>query len=224
MSRTSAVLGRLRPAPTHVVIDPSPTAERRRSAWWRDGRVVGGVAILVVCTLAGARLLASGSDTIAVWQATRDLAAGATITAADVAPVAVPVDAAAAYLDAQQMPVGVLDRPVLAGELLPIPASDVTTADARWVTLAVEPLHAPPDLAPGERVDVWATSDRDLTAVPAPGLILPAALVTSVSVDSMGVGGEYGVTVQVEPGDAERILAALRTGVLDLVRTPVVTP
>jgi len=62
-----------------VVIDPSPTAERRRSAWWRDGRALGGVAILVVCTIAGARLLASGSDTIAVWQATRDLAAGATI-------------------------------------------------------------------------------------------------------------------------------------------------
>ena len=42
----------------------------------RDRRVIAGVALLAVCTVVGARLLASGDDTVNVWQATRDLAVG----------------------------------------------------------------------------------------------------------------------------------------------------
>lgn len=223
MSRASAVLDRLRPSSPHVVLDASPPAERRGRAWWRDGRVIGGVAVLTVCTLAGARLLSAGGESVAVWQATRDLAAGATVSESDVVAVLVSPTVAAAYSPAGAMPPAPLQRPVLAGEFVPV-VDPATPADSRWVTLPVEPLHAPADLAPGERVDVWATSDLDLTVAPRPTLALASALVTAVTVDAMGVGGEYGVTVQIAPSDAEPLLAAVRSGAIDLVRTPVVTP
>lgn len=217
----ATILERLRPSAPHVVIDASPPAERRRRSWWKDGRVIGGVAILLICTIVGARLLAGGDDTVTVWQASRDLAAGAIPGPDDMVAVSIPAAAAAAYVSAPGDLIGPLDRPVLAGELVPTPSA-ATAVDARWVTLPVEPLHAPADLAPGERIDIWSTSDADLTAIPKPVLVLEGVLVTGVTIDSMGVGGEYGVTVEVAPRDAAAVLAAVRSGALDLVRTPVV--
>lgn len=223
MSRAASVLERLRPAAPHVVIDASPPAERRRRSWWRDRRVIAGVAILAVCTVVGARLLAGSDDSIEVWQATRDLAAGTVPAQADLAVVLAPASIAAAYADAQT-PVGApLDRPILAGEFIPLPVPG-EALDARWVTLPVEPLHAPADLAPGDRIDVWSTSDADLTALPAPKLVLAGVLVTDITSDAMGIGGEYGVTVQVDPRDAVTLVTAVRSGGIDLVRAPVIAP
>jgi len=223
MSRTTAILERLRPPAPHVVIDASPPAERRRRSWWRDGRVLGGVAILLVCTVVGARLLASGDDSVQVWQAARDLASGTVPMDGDLVMIDVPAGAAAAYAPASAPLGSPLDRPVLAGEFIPVPMA-ADAVDARWVTLPVEPLHAPADLAPGDRIDVWSTSDIDLTVLPVPELVLGGVLVSAVTADAMGIGGEYGVTVEVDPPDAEILVTAVRSGALDIVRTPVVTP
>lgn len=223
MSRTSAVLDRIRPSTHHVVIDPSPPAQRRRRSWWRDGRVVAGVGLLAGCTLVGALLLGGGDDGVLVWQSTRDLAAGAVPADGDLVAVSVPAGAATAYAAADVFPGEALTRPILAGELLPV-IEAAPVVDARWVTLPIEPLHAPADLAAGERVDIWATNDADLSAAPAPTLVLEGVLVTGVTVDSMGIGGEYGVTVEVDPRDTGAVLAAVRSGAIDLVRTPVVAP
>jgi hypothetical protein len=195
---------------------------RTSRAWWRDARVLAGVALIVVSMLVGARLLTGNDDTVTAWQATRDLAPGAVVSGDDVVAVAIPANLAGVYADGSGLPTSPLDRPLLAGEILPTPV-DVTPGDARWVTVPVEPLHAPVDLAPGERVDVWATEGADLGVVPVPELVLEGVLVSEVAVDGVGLGGEYGVVLEIDPGDAADLLAAARSGGIDLVRVPAVT-
>lgn len=198
----------------------SPAAHRPRPAWWRDTRVLVGAAIVIACTLAGARLLSGGSDTVAVWQVNRDLAAGAVVSPDDVSPIEVDPVAAAAYAVADGLPTARLARDVRAGELLPLATSE-TVPDVRWVTVPVEPLHAPADLAPGDRVDVYATEGSDLGDPSPPRLVLPGALVSSVSADAMGFSGEYGVVLEVAPEVTADVLTAVRSGAVDLVRVPV---
>ncbi|MFO1541347.1 MAG: hypothetical protein ACKOTZ_13030 [Chloroflexota bacterium] len=184
--------------------------------------MIGGVAIVAVCTIVGARAVAAGEDTVDVWRVTRDLAPGATPTTADLERVAVPPEAAAAYVAAADVPAGRLVRAAHAGEFLPVTAlaEEAGSVDVRWVTVPVEPLHAPPDLAPGERVDVWASTGDALSDAPAPTLVLASALVSAVSADAVGFGGEYGVTLEIRPEDAAAVLAAVRSGAVDLVRVP----
>ena len=199
----------------------SPPAARAPRAWWRDGRVIGGVLIIVVSAFIGARLMASGDDTVPVWQVTRDVAAGAVVNSDDVVAVSVPASAATAYAAADGLPTARLSRDLRAGELVPA-STDTVVPDVRWVTVPVEPLHAPADLLPGERVDVWATQADDLAAATPPRLVLPAALVASIDSEAVGFGGEYGVVIEVAPEVAGELLEAVRTGAIDLVRVPVV--
>ena len=223
MSRVLSVLNRHVPSASPASgVQPSPPVRRTSRAWWRDARVLAGVALIVVSMLVGARLLTGNDDTVTAWQATRDLAPGAVVSGDDVVAVAIPANLAGVYADGSGLPTSPLDRPLLAGEILPTPV-DVTPGDARWVTVPVEPLHAPVDLAPGERVDVWATEGADLGVVPVPELVLEGVLVSEVAVDGVGLGGEYGVVLEIDPGDAADLLAAARSGGIDLVRVPAVT-
>lgn len=223
MSRVLSVLNRHTPSVSPATgVQPSPPVRRTSRAWWRDARVLAGVALIVVSMLVGARLLAGSDDTVTAWQATRDLAPGAVVSGDDVVAVSIPAALAGAYADGSGLPTSPLDRPLLAGEILPIPV-DVAPGDARWVTVPVEPLHAPVDLAPGERVDVWATEGADLGVVPVPELVLESVLVSEVAVDGVGLGGEYGVVLEIDPADAADLLAAARSGGIDLVRVPAVT-
>ncbi len=223
MSRVLSVLTRHTTSDSPAgAIPPSPPARRTSRAWWRDTRVLAGVVLIVVSMLVGARLLSGGDDTVTAWQATRDLAPGAVVSPGDVVAVAIPAALAGAYAEGSGLPTSPLDRPLLAGEILPAPI-DAAVGDARWVTVPVEPLHAPVDLAPGERVDVWATDGADLGTVPVPELVLEGVLVSEVAVDGVGLGGEYGVVLQIDPRDAAALLAAARSGGIDLVRVPAVT-
>jgi hypothetical protein len=126
-----------------------------------------------------------------------------------------PRDAAQPYLD---QPIdGVLRWPVLAGEL--VPRSAVATSPpepTRAVTVPVDPLHAPPALQPGDRVDVWS-SPADGSGPPL--LVLAAVPVASASPEQ-GLGGEIGVVLDVPMDDVAGIVAAARSGVVDLVAVP----
>jgi len=94
------------------------TLERVR---WRDGRLWLGVALIIASMLVGSRLLSHSDDRVLVWRATHDLSIGS--TPADLEPVAVTLgDAGFGYARANANPVGVLVRPVAAGELLPTSA------------------------------------------------------------------------------------------------------
>jgi hypothetical protein len=187
---------------------------------WRDGRLWLGVALIIVSMFVGSRLLSHSDDRVTVWRATHDLSIGS--TPRDLEPVAVALgEAAAGYERANQDPSGVLVHPVAAGELLPSSALGPRNDEAvRIVTLPVEPLHAPVSLVAGDRVDIWATPME--SSVPAISrLVEKSAVVSAVTVDSMGVGGEIGVAVRIPELRADALVAAVRGGTIDLVSVPI---
>ena len=200
----------------------SPVADRGRRPWWRDLRVAVGVALIVACALAGVAVLAADSDEVVVWRALRPLAAGAVPSAADLEAIAIPAAAAGPYLPADAPADVPLARDIRAGELLPREASPAGRS-VRWVTVPVEPLHAPIGLAPGDRVDIWTTATDEYGLPRPPREVLAGVLVLAVADEALGLGGEFGVVVEIPPGDVGTLLAALRGGGLDLVRAPVGT-
>ena len=194
---------------------------------WRDRRLVAGVVLVLGCALLGSRLLAAADARVLVWSAARDLAAGTVVQDGDLVAVPAAAPDLSAYVAASDDPAGAtLARDLTAGELLAV--SGVRTGPApeprRLVTVAVEPLHAPPALEHGERVDVWVTP-RDDAAAPTPpraALALEAALVAQVDVgdEGYGVGDAIAVVLDVAAADAEGLVAASRQGAVDLVRVP----
>lgn len=202
----------------------SPTAPRLR-AGRRDLRLAAGVALVVVSVVLGARLLAAADDRVQVWSLAAPLAAGTTLEDGDLVAVPVALDDLAAYVGGGTEVVGrVLLRDVAAGELLPAAAvGDGDPADRRLVTVPVDPLHAPPGLARGERVDVYVTP-ADGAAVGSGVDVLPSLALAGVLVDDPGTADASGVTdllgvvLDVSSADADRAVAAARAGDVDLVR------
>ena len=196
------------------------TARRLVRVRWRDGRLWLGVVLIIASMIVGSRLISHSDERVTVWRATHDLSIGS--VPADLEPVAVALgDATAGYVRASVDPVGVLVHPVAAGELLPVAALGTAgSMPMRVITLPVEPLHAPVGLLPGDRVDIWATP----TESSMPGmssLVEPSVLVAAIASDSMGVGGEIGVAIEIPEARAEAIIAAVRGGVIDLVAIPI---
>ncbi|MHB1164798.1 MAG: CpaB family protein [Candidatus Nanopelagicales bacterium] len=193
-----------------------PQVRRIGRARWGDVRLWLGLLLVAASMLVGARLMAAGDDTVTVLRATRDLSVGARLDG--LVPVRLPRDAAQPYLG---QPVdGVLRWPVLAGEL--VPRSAVATSPpepTRQVTVPVDPLHAPPGLRPGDRVDVWSSPRGPADAAGPPVLVLASVPVASAS-SEQGLGGEVGVVLDVPVDDVAGIVAASRSGVVDLVAVP----
>lgn len=145
---------------------PSP-ATRATSPGWRDPRLWIGVAIVAVSVVAGARLLGAADDSVPVWAASSDLAAGHQVTGEDLtarrvrfvddgdldryfpADEALPADAR-------------LVRGVGAGELLPRAAVGADSDNGLLaLPIAVETTRVPPEVAAGSVVSVYvSTPDR----------------------------------------------------------------
>jgi len=204
---------------------PSPPA--RRPQVRRDLRLAAGVALVLVAMVLGARLLAGAGDRTPVWSLRVPLAAGTALHADDLVAVDVGGDAAtvAAYVPASDDVTGRrTTRDLAAGELLPTTAiATSSTADRRLVTVAVDPLHAPPGLARGEKVDVYVTpkdgASVGSTVSVLPTLVLAGALVSDPgSTDASGASAQVGVVLDVAAKDADRAVAAARAGDVDLVR------
>lgn len=194
-------------------------AARRAPRWqWRDLRLWLGLVLIVGSMLAGARLLSSSQEAVTVWQAVRDLAPGAM---PQVEPVTVVLgDAASAYAVADTPLDGRMRVPVAAGALVPAGATAKAEASTRQVTIAVDPLHAPVDLAAGDVVDVWATPTNGGQSTGAPSLVLARALVLQSSPDALGVAGQLAVVIEVPTQQVTSIVTAVRTGQVDLVEVP----
>ena len=89
------------------------------------------------------------------------------------------------------------------------------------VTVPVDPLHAPTNLAPGDRVDVWATpSDGAQTASVSPVLALGSVLVVAAGGEDVGLGGEIAVVLEVPADQVHIVVAAVRAGSIDLAAVP----
>jgi len=207
-----------------MALPTSPPARRFRSER-RDVRLALGVALVLVSVVLGSRLLSSAGDRVEVWSVRSSLAAGTTLRDGDLVGVRVAADSWDRYVLAGRDVVGArLTRDVGAGELLPAAALGKAGADRRLVTVAVDPLHAPPGLARGERVDVYVTP-KDGVSVGGDGVtVLPSLVLAGVVVadagaaDPAGASTAIGVVLDVAAKDADRAVAAARAGDVDLVR------
>ena len=207
----------------------SPAAVRVGRPRWRDARLLGGVLLVLASVVLGSRVLASADDTTPVWAVSHDLAAGTSLRADDLVRRDVRLGAAAStYLSAKDSaPVGyVVSRTIRSGELLP--AAAVTSASAaveqRLVTVPVDRLHRPAGLRRGAEVDVYVTPTKSDSTAPATSLVLSSVPVDDVVSDGgrLGPAGDaVGVVLRVTPGQVGPLVAATRSGALDLVQVPV---
>lgn len=198
-----------------------PVARRLRTPGWGDVRLWLGIALVGVAMVVGSAVLTAGADTITVMRAGRDLSVGA--EPVDLVPVAVNRAAAGdAYLTGEVPAGAVLKWPVLAGELVPRSALGTRAASpTRRVTVPVDPLHAPAGLQGGDRVDVWSSADRGAAAPDTPPVeVLGDVTVVGLASEAVGMAGEMGVVLEVGQSDVAALVAASRTGVIDLVAVP----
>jgi hypothetical protein len=109
----------------------------------------------------------------------------------------------------------VVSRDLAAEELLPLAALRGGLVDHERVTVPVEPMHLPPSLRRGQRVDVWLTPRLPDGVLGETRRVLRRALVDSV--DPSDVSGHAGVVLAVPHAEVALLVAALRLGAIDLV-------
>lgn len=145
----------------HAVLSSPPPAVRANRPGWRDPRLWVGIAIVAACIVAGARLLGSADDTVAVWGVRSDAGAGAVLDRSDLEVHHVhfaSADDLAGYLraDAALPDQLSLTRGVGGGELLPRAAvASGTPSDTVQLPLSVDPGQVPPTVRSGSVVDVY---------------------------------------------------------------------
>lgn len=203
----------------------SPAAPRLARPGWLDGRLVLGVLLVLVSVVVGAFVVSSADRSSRVYTVTADLAAGTTLTEADLGVARVRLFGNGAhYLDATgAAPVGrVLARGVGRDELLPIDALvDRGRADpSRLVTVPVSLLHAPDGLRRGQLVDVFATYGEKGQAARTVAVLrrVPVEAVMKSGGALTGGGADLGVALRVAPEQTAALVSALQTARLDLVR------
>jgi len=183
----------------------SPPATRQRRSRWRDFRLWLGIVLVVGSVVAGAKVLASADDTVAVWQVVHDVPAGAGVDSSDLRITQVHFAepaVAAQYLPGSRaiVPGSHAARDLHAGEMLPAAAlSSVDSPLRRQLPLGVSPAHAPADLHAGDHVEVWAVADDSAGTSKAadgvPAKVLPDVVVLSVGSSLSGVSGDRQVLV-----------------------------
>lgn len=210
---------------------PSPPAARLRSPRWLDARLLAGVLLVLGSVVVGARLVAMADDTQPLWAAASDLSAGSTLAAADLVAVDAQVPDATTYLAAVGDDyVGLrLTRDVGRGELVAASAVTGEDQDYRLVTVPVARGHFPPGLDKGAAafVDVYVTVKPRGAGVPGqPQKVIDQVEVVAVE-KSTGFGaggGTVPVVLRIPADRADRVVAAVQAGEIDLVRRAAAKP
>jgi hypothetical protein len=221
-----------RPAPpTASAVPESPAARRLTLHRWRDPRLWVGLVLVAASVLVGSRLLATADDTVGVWAAAHDVAAGTPLTADALVVRRVrfaDAAAASAYLPASRPPApgAVLDRDVAAGELLPRSAVGAADAAAFELPVVVSAAGAPDDLATGDVVDVWVAPPvgsptarpavRVLDAVPVVGTTRSSGPLGDAATRQVLLG--LGKDAADGAGELDAVLGRIATGSVVLVR------
>lgn len=218
LARLAPVQGAAEPA--QVKIKPVRQRVPRRP----DARIVVGSLLVLLSALVGVRAIGKPETAVTMWSATRDLPAGTVIDESDVSAISIagPVPS---YVPSTEVVIGQrLAKPVAGGEL--IHSTDIAVQRiapaTRLVTIPVDALHAPTDLERGHRVDVWSTPVIE-SVISAPQLVLANLFVAQVpSLDERGISSSLAVTLEVPVEAVGAVIAALRSGDVDIVRVPVV--
>lgn len=199
--------------------EQSVKPRRRKSARWSDVRLWLGISLLIASMFIGARVMASGEETVTLWRTSSELALGSPLTGVEAVVVALN-GAQEPYVRGLVPPSGIVVRPIGAGEFIPSSSiSALPPADSRVVTVPVDPLHVAIGLNAGDQVDVWSSSP-DAGSVMPPMLVLSGLTVRAVASDVVGTGGEIGVVLLVPIAQVPDLVQAIRTGVIDLVKVP----
>jgi hypothetical protein len=150
---------------------------------------------VLASVLLGARLLGGADDTVAVYRATGDLAAGQQVGSGDLTEAAVrfatPQEAGAYVAAGAALPEGaVLLRDVGEGELVPRSALGAAgSATLTEVPLPVATDAVPEGVGRGSLVDVWVTPAEDATGRTATAvLVLDDVPVLAAPVGSTALG------------------------------------
>lgn len=195
----------------------APPALRARTTGWRDPRLWLGIALVAASVLVGARLLGSADDTVEVWTAGGDLAAGQPVAAGDLVARRVRFtddgDGDRYLRVGDPLPSeATLSRAVGAGELLPAAALGSAEEGLTEVPLWAPGEVIPASVEPGSTVDVWVTpTPGSGPAVKGSVLVLDDVVVIAVprGEDSFGPGGNRQVLVGVADGAAPEVGQAL---------------
>lgn len=184
---------------------PSPQPSRVRTPRWLDARLVVGVVLVLAAVLIGAKVVSGAQHTRRMLALTHDLAAGATLRAADLTHVNVRLPSSGVYLADEGRAIGrQLNRPLAKGELVPSAALGTATEST---TISV-PLQArdAPQLHRGQRVEIWLSTPACRSVV-----LLSDVTVQDVHAgsDAIGAGTGQDVVLTVSPQLAERVVAAL---------------
>ncbi len=142
-------------------VQAPPVAVRATTPGWRDPRLWIGIAIVAVSVVAGARLLASVDDTVAVWAVVDDLGAGDVVSETDLEVRRVRFadsrDLDRYFTADDTLPADLqLTRGVGAGELLPRAAVGAAAdGDRLQISIEVPPGRVPTSVGSGSVVDVF---------------------------------------------------------------------
>lgn len=201
--------------------DTSPVqpAQRATRPGWRDPRLWLGVLLVAGSVVAGARILSSADETIAVWATEREVLPGETLEADDLTARQVRFpDSADADRYAQAgsgAPItGRVTRAIGAGELVPLSALGTSLETGLIeVPITVEPGQLPPSVGAGSIVNVWVTSDLLASAEQASQatLVLEEVVVIEAPgpADAFGTTGDRQLVIGVPPDQAPELPAAL---------------
>lgn len=205
----------------------APAAVRAARPGWRDPRLWIGIAIVAICVVGGARLLASADDTVEVWAVAADEPAGATLVSDDLVAHRIrfgdPSDATGYYRVGDPLPDhATLVRGVGAGELLPRGAvGSPGDGGLLQLPLAVDPAAVPAGVGPGSAVDVYVVGRGAHRAVD------PSPVLSGVSVVAVVPGGALDGSTELTlgvPAQAVTAYFARLTGLTDPVVTLVGRP
>lgn len=205
----------------------APAAQRVQRPGWRDPRLWAGVAIVAVSVVAGARLLASADDTVAVWAAAGELAAGAPVTSADLERHRVRFadtgDLGGYFPGTAAPPEGVLLRGVGPGELLPRTAVGTAAQSGTvQVPLSVDPDQVPPSVDTGSVVDVYLLGGQGARGAE-PALSGVSVVDAPEAEEGFVASGKRQLVLAVPEDDARRffgLLGAADAPTLTVVRRP----
>lgn len=168
------------------------------------------MALVATSVLAGARLLGSADDTISVWAAGDELAAGQTLGEDDLVVRRVRFadhsDAGRYLRVGDELPDGAtLGRAIGEGELVPVAALGEASGQRLEVPIWAPDVAVPDGIRPGTLVDIWVTpaSDRRRAAV----RVLDDVVVIAApgGEGAFGPGGDRQVLVGVDPASADGV-------------------
>jgi len=199
----------------------SPPARRTRRVTWVDPRLLGGVLLILVSIVVGARVVSAADRTAGVYAAAQGLPAGHVLGSNDVRIVRVRLSGdAAQYVPATFRVEGtVLAHAVHEGELLARSVLlDRPDTPSRHVSVAVARSHVA-DLAQNDLVDVIATVKASEQSPGRTWTVAKSLQVVAKPQTGGGLGAsDYHVVLNVPAELVLPLTSAMRGAEIDIVR------